>query len=114
MFRGSILGRVKILYSRKYKPVVWPTQPTIQLGLKSPGQAECSPTTFVVVINETIFLCTALYAFILAHGLYLFLYGESELCVRKGVTYTALSDWSSSTFRARLFRLFRGVVCDDE
>ena len=91
MVRGSILGRVKILYSRKYKPVVWPTQPTIHLGLKSPGQAECSPTPFVVVINETIFLCTALYAFILAHGLYMFLYRESVLCVRQCVTYPAMS-----------------------
>jgi len=109
--RGSILGRVKTLFSKKYKPVVWPTQPTIQLGLKSPGQADCSPTSVAEVKNESIFICTALYAFILAHGLYLFLYRESVLCVRQGVTYPAMSDWGSSIFRARLFRLFRGGSC---
>jgi hypothetical protein len=63
----------KALFSKNYKPVVWPTQPTIQLGLKSPGQADCSPTSVVEGKNESIFLCTALYALNLAHGLYLFL-----------------------------------------
>ena len=90
---------------------MWPTQPTIQLALKSPWQADCSPTSVVAVNNESIFICTALYTFILAHGPYIFLYRESVLCVRVGVTYPAMSDWGSSIFRARIFRLFRGVSC---
>ena len=79
--RGSILGRVKGLSSKTYKPVVWPTQPTVQLRVKWPGQADCSPTSVVEVKNECIFICTALYAFILAQGLYLFLPREPVLWV---------------------------------
>ena len=90
---------------------MWPKQPTIQLELKSPWQADCSPTSVAVVNNESIFICTALYAYILAHGPYLFFYRESVLCVRQDVTYPAMPDWGNSIFRARLFRLFRGVSC---
>ena len=102
IFRGSILGRVKKFFSKKYQPVVWPTKPTIQLGFKSPGQTDCLPKSVFEVKNESIFVCTALYAYFLAHGLYLFLYGESLLCMRQGVTYPAMSDWGSS-FSVRVF-----------
>lgn len=66
---------------KRTKRVVWPTQPTIQLGVNWPGQADCSPTSVLEIKNECIFICTALYAFILAQGLYLFLSREPVLWV---------------------------------
>ena len=93
---------------------MWPTQPTIQLQLKSPGQADCSPKFLVEIKNESIVIWSALYAFILAHGLYLFLYRESVLCVRQGVIYPAMSVWVVP-FPVPVFpTVLRGVVCDDE
>jgi hypothetical protein len=38
-------------FLKTYKPVVWPTQPTVQLGVKWPGQPDCSPTPVVEVKN---------------------------------------------------------------
>lgn len=47
------------------------------------------------------YLCAALYAFILAQGLYLFLPREPVLCAT-GSRLPAIYDWSISIFRARI------------